>query len=184
MLMMIQVNYHSAWTPPGMYDQQKDELVVTGEPSQTTHDHNRNTEVKDILQDAEHIAAEFRQMFTEKEIALMNLDEQLFLWFTAHDWDKDNTMDGLELYKALSHDHNYHHDDEDETGSREPPPDPSHDPMQHTPPAERQRFRRTEKIVDKLLAEDDFNTDGKIDFPEFLSAYRAGRLDGIKVKRA
>ena len=31
----------------------------------------------DILQDVEHIAAEFRQMFTEKEIALMNLDEQV-----------------------------------------------------------------------------------------------------------
>ena len=32
---------------------------------------------------------------------ILSLFFQLFLWFTAHDWDKDNTMDGLELYKAL-----------------------------------------------------------------------------------
>ena len=50
--------------------------------------------------------------------------------------------------KALSHDHNYHHPGHEETDSA-PANDTWHDSAQHTEPAERQRFRRTEKIVDR-----------------------------------
>lgn len=50
--------------------------------------------------------------------------------------------------KALSHDHNYHHPGHQETDPA-PANDTWHDSAQHTEPAERQRFRRTEKIVDR-----------------------------------
>lgn len=45
------------------------------------------------------------------------------------------------------------------------------------------RFRRTVKIVDKMLEEDDSNKDGLISFPEFMSAYHARRLDGLKLRK-
>ena len=54
---------------------------------------------------------------------------------------------------------------------------------QHTEAAERMRFRRTVKIVDKMLEEDDSNKDGLISFPEFMSAYHARRLDGLKLRK-
>ena len=31
----------------------------------------------------------------------MEVDEKVFTWFTAHDWDEDAHLDGLELIKAL-----------------------------------------------------------------------------------
>ena len=45
------------------------------------------------------------------------------------------------------------------------------------------RFRRTVKIVDKMLEEDDSNKNGLISFPEFMSAYHARRLDGLKLRK-
>ena len=106
--------------------------------------------------------------------------------------------------KALSHEHNYHHPEEETL----PDGDDLHDPgrsdtsrpacltydkkedmtrilssAQHTEAAERMRFRRTMKIVDKMLEEDDSNKDGLISFPEFMSAYHARRLDGLKLRK-
>ena len=97
--------------------------------------------------------------------------------------------------KALSHEHNYHHPEEEIL----PEGDDLHDPgtywlqeaescnpifsAQHTEAAERMRFRRTVKIVDKMLEEDDSNKDGLISFPEFMSAYHARRLDGLKLRK-
>ena len=103
----------------------------------------------------------------------------MFTWFTAHDWDLDGNLDGLEMVKALSHEHNYHHPEEENI----PEADTLHDPAQHTEAAERQRFRRTVKIVDTILEEDDSNKDGLVSFPEFMSAYHAGRLDGLKLRK-
>jgi len=173
-----------AWVPPGLHDREIDSPPPTADQhneNQQGHHHTRNTEVKDIITDAEHLADDLQEIFTEQQINLMDTDQQLFLWFSSHDWDKDEKMDGLELFKALSHDHNYHHEDDEGEGGIV---DPDHDPLQHTPAAERQRFRRTEKIVDKLLKEDDLDHEGTISFPEFVAAFRAGRLDGLKVKKS
>ena len=109
----------------------------------------------------------------------MELDQKVFTWFTAHDWDEDTYLDGLELIKALSHDHNYHHPSEENI----PDNDEWHDTAQHTEPAERQRLRRSEKIVDKILEEDDSDKDGLVSFPEFMSALHAGKLDGLKIRK-
>ena len=34
----------------------------------------------------------------------------MFNWFKAHDGDEDEQLDGLELVKALGHEHNFHHE--------------------------------------------------------------------------
>ena len=61
------------------------------------------------------------------------------------------------MIKALSHEHNYHHEEEENI----PESDSWHDSAQHTPAADRARFRRTEKIVDRILDEDDSDGDRK-----------------------
>ena len=135
--------------------------------------------------------------FTKSQLDAMEVDEKVFTWFTAHDWDEDAHLDGLELIKALrcdlsliwvwdtcfvfflSHDHNYHHPNEENI----PESDDWHDTAQHTEPAERQRFRRTEKIVDKILEEDDSDKDGLVSFPEFISAFHSGKMSGLKLRK-
>jgi len=47
----------------------------------------------------------------------------------------------------------------------------------------RQRLRRTEKIVDKILNEDDLDLDGALGFVEFAAAFHSGKMAGLKVKK-
>ena len=49
--------------------------------------------------------------------------------------------------------------------------------------AERQRLRRMEKIVDKILGEDDSDKDGLVSFPEFISAFHSGKMSGLKLRK-
>ncbi|XP_023345143.1 multiple coagulation factor deficiency protein 2 homolog [Eurytemora carolleeae] len=142
------------------------------------HRHNDNSVVQDLVLDSEHLMDDFKDLFSSRDIETMELDQKLFLWFNSHDWDMNTKMDGLELFKALSHDHNYHHDED-----HEDPGDSHHDPFQHSPPAQRQRLRRTEKIVDKILNEDDLDLDGALGFVEFAAAFHSGKMAGLKVKK-
>ena len=43
----------------------------------------------------------FPRRFTKSQLDKMDVDEKVFTWFTAHDWDEDSHLDGLELIKAL-----------------------------------------------------------------------------------
>jgi len=142
------------------------------------HDHGDNINVANVVLDEEHLIDDLGGIYTTNELKTMNIDEKVFTWFNTHDWDLDNHLDGLELLKALSHEHNYHHPEEVNN-----PEDMLHDPAQHTDAAERQRFRRIVKIVDSMLEEDDSNKDGLISFPEFMSAFNSGRLEGLQVRK-
>ena len=39
-------------------------------------------------------------LYTRSQLDSMELDQRVFLWFSAHDWDEDEALDGLELVKA------------------------------------------------------------------------------------
>ena len=39
-------------------------------------------------------------LYTRTQLDGMELDQRVFLWFSAHDWDEDEMLDGLELIKA------------------------------------------------------------------------------------
>ena len=145
------------------------------------HNHNKNVELTDLVMDTEHLEDDLN-WYTKEEFDGMGVNEKVFSWFTAHDGDEDKNLDGLELIKSLNHEHNYHHPEEPEAdGDRAD--DSDHDPHQHTPAAERKRFRRIEKIVDKILDEDDSNKDGFLSFPEFITAFQSGKLEGIKLRK-
>ena len=146
---------------------------------QSHHDHRDNVDLEDLVTDTQHMVDDLGEWFSEAQLDRMEADEKVFTWFSAHDWDEDSHLDGLELIKALSHDHNYHHQGEENI----PEGDERHDTAQHTEPAERQRFRRTEKIVDKILEEDDSDKDGLVSFPEFISAFHSGKMSGLKLRK-
>lgn len=176
------------WKPPGMSERVEeashdhsdlvDNVPVT---HQSHHDHSDNVDVVDLVTDTEHMVDDLGEftLYTKTQLDKMEVDQKVFLWFSAHDWDENAHLDGLELLKALSHDHNYHHEAEESI----PEGDTWHDTAQHTEPAERQRFRRTEKIVDRILEEDDSDKDGLVSFSEFMSALHAGKLDGLKIRK-
>uniref|UniRef100_A0A1I7T5F0 EF-hand domain-containing protein n=1 Tax=Caenorhabditis tropicalis TaxID=1561998 RepID=A0A1I7T5F0_9PELO len=63
-----------------------------------------------------------------------------------HDLNKDNLIDGIEILKALTHDHGDHGD------LRQPETDEG----------------EAERLVDAVLDDLDFNGDGVIDYSEYL----------------
>ena len=66
------------------------------------HDHNSAVDMADLVMDPEHMLDDLGpDLFTEQELSRMEVDEKVFLWFQAHDWDQDAHMDGTELLKAL-----------------------------------------------------------------------------------
>ena len=146
---------------------------------QKHHDHSDNIDMADLVIDTEHMKDDIGDIYTKTDLDAMNIDEKVFTWFTAHDWDENENLDGLELTKALSHEHNYHHPEEENI----PEEDQFHDPAQHTEAAERQRFRRVVKIVDKILEEDDSNRDGLVSFSEFMTAFHSSKLEGHKLRK-
>jgi len=175
----------ASWAPPGMSerdgaDHQHGEDRTDLPPGHKKHhDHSDNLDVADLVVDEEHLVDDMEGIYTKKELEEMEDDEKIFSWFTAHDWDLDEHLDGLELVKALSHEHNYHHPEEENI----PEGDIVHDPHQHTEAADKQRFRRTVNIVDAMLEEDDSDKDGRVSFAEFMSAFYHGRLDGLKLRK-
>ncbi len=64
------------------------------------HDHDA-VDMADLVLDSEHMLDDMGNLFTEQELAKMELDERVFMWLEAHDWDDDQHMDGTELIKAL-----------------------------------------------------------------------------------
>jgi len=202
LLICLLLQLTHSWVPPGLNSHREEPPTPElqhGEPhlkrddsgfygnyehdsgSEDHHDHKKE-DVEEMVLDKEHISEDFGDLYKEEDIMKMELEERLFLWFKAHDWDEDDLMDGLELLKALSHDHNYHHPEEHEEHHDEVIDGVDQD--QHTPAADRQRLRRTVGIVDKILEDNDVDNDGYISFPEFYNAIKAGNMEGLKIKKS
>merc|ERR1719347_572818 len=97
-----------SWKPPGMSERDgSQEEHIHGEDREDLppghkkhHDHSDNIDVADIVVDEEHLKDDLGDIYTIKELEAMDIDEKIFSWFTAHDWDIDEHLDGLELVKA------------------------------------------------------------------------------------
>jgi len=84
----------------------------------------------------------------------------LMQYFRKHDTDKNHKLDGLELLKAIAGmEEDHHHDDEDDDSDEHLPRDgPLKVDLEQIIP-----------IVDSILAQDDKNKDGYLNYAEFMS---------------
>ncbi len=65
------------------------------------HHNHEAVDMADLVMDTEHMLDDMGELYSQQELKRMELDEKVFLWFQAHDWDQDSHMDGTELLKAL-----------------------------------------------------------------------------------
>lgn len=93
------------------------------------------------------------------ELKLDSEEEMEFHYFKLHDYDGNNKLDGLELGAAMTHFH------EGEGAARAHNIALDDDEMA--------------SLIDQILAEDDLNNDGYVDYYEFVHAQRKGS-DGEK----
>ncbi|XP_078593693.1 uncharacterized protein LOC144871752 [Branchiostoma floridae x Branchiostoma japonicum] len=104
---------------------------------------------RDHVQDIEHMK-EHLDPLVGKSMAEMSEEELQFHYFTQHDYDKNNRLDGIELVAAMTHFH-----DEDHSKS--------HDNIQLTE-------EEITATIDQILRDDDKNRDGFIDYAEFKAS--------------
>ena len=93
---------------------------------------------------------EHLQEFTDVKEDNLNDDNLQFHYFKVHDYDNNDKLDGIELANAMSH---YH---DEETGEH----------------AEDYSEEELAGMVDQILEEDDLNSDGFIDYPEFIESQK------------
>lgn len=93
----------------------------------------------------EHLKEEIE--FKEEEMS----DEDLqFHYFRLHDYDGNRKLDGLEIMHAISHYQN-------ESGVTD---------------KEETSDEANSRTVDQILDEDDLNSDGYIDYPEYIASHK------------
>lgn len=119
-----------------------------GQPKKVLH--------KDIKAEKEHMK---EHMDVPIDTSNMSEQELQFHYFKMHDSDGNNKLDGCELVKSLIHWHDHSNHDKD---SGRPLP-------------EEKIFKDDELVnmIDPILATDDKNGDGFIDYKEFVLAQQA-----------
>jgi len=126
-------------------------------PQQQPHQHQKKLDLhKDVTKEKEHMA---EHMDVPIDTSNMSEQELQFHYFKMHDADGNNKLDGCELVKSLIHWHD--HSNHDKEGDQ--------------PLPEEKIFKDDELVnmIDPILATDDKNHDGFIDYPEFVMAQQA-----------
>ena len=107
-----------------------------------------------------HITEELEE-FSAHDVDNMTEEERDYHYFRLHDFDKNNLLDGLEVFKALVHEHE--NSTVEEAGSDE-------DGVNNNGSAD--RFDDIVEMIDKVLEEDDTNKDGFLSYSEFVAGRR------------
>jgi len=118
----------------------------------------------ELVEDRDHIKEEFEDYLSDADINAMEQDQVSFTWFSAHDSDESESLDGLELYKAILHAHGGGTTSEPKGGLAG-----EHGEVEHI--LDPFKVEYVEALVDELLASYDVNNDGLLDFPEFMKGF-------------
>ncbi|CAG9788099.1 unnamed protein product [Diatraea saccharalis] len=114
-----------------------------------------------LLHDTKHIE-EDAQVLTAEALARMTPEELEFHYFSAHDFDKNSKLDGLELLKAV-----YHTIEHEEA-------DPNSD---YTIEPEANAIDTYIALVDRTLETDDTDGDGYVSYSEYRAARQKNPTD-------
>ncbi|GMT10707.1 hypothetical protein PFISCL1PPCAC_2004, partial [Pristionchus fissidentatus] len=119
-------------------------LAITYVSANTQHEFGVHKEIHD----EEHLK---QHMEDKIDISKMTDEQQKFYYFSMHDLNKDNRIDGIEIMKALAHDH-----ESEKSG----------------PGVSINDEEAMIKMVDMVLTDSDFNGDGFIDYAEYIKKQR------------
>ncbi|VVD05034.1 unnamed protein product [Leptidea sinapis] len=112
------------------------------------------TQESNLLHDAKHIEEDVKEL-TPELLANMTPEELEFHYFSAHDFDKNSMLDGLEMLKAVYHTAEHEHQEES------------------TIESDAISLATYIDIVDRTLESDDTDGDGFVSYAE----YRAARIN-------
>nr|XP_026494621.1 multiple coagulation factor deficiency protein 2 homolog [Vanessa tameamea] len=114
-----------------------------------------------LLHDTKHLE-EDNIVLTPEALAKMSPEELEFHYFSAHDYDRNSKLDGLEMLKAVYHTLEHEAPDTDNDDSIEP---------------ESNKINLYIALVDKTLESDDGDRDGYISYLEYRAARQNSSAD-------
>lgn len=149
-------------------------------------------EMREMIGDKEHLQHEFNSMFSKEDIRKISRQEMAAAWFSSHDTDGDNHLDGTEVYKAVQHSRGHatsggHHTDKDDGRDGEESADADPNRRRHpgvpsgikTPAdwvVESDRLGTEDRsaiaFVDQLLMRFDTDNDGRLDYTEYARSFQ------------
>ncbi|CAG4996828.1 unnamed protein product [Parnassius apollo] len=124
------------------------------------HQHSRPrggeslTRESQVLHDIKHIQ-EDNKILTPEALSQMTSEELEFYYFSAHDFDRNSKLDGLELLKAVYHTVDHEDPDPESESSIEP---------------EAEDLDAYIDLVDQTLESDDTDGDGYVSYAEYRAA--------------
>ena len=76
------------------------------------HPHARTKRSDEKAEDVKaHISEELEETFSHEAVENMTEEERDYHYFRLHDFDKNDLLDGLEVFKALVHEHEHDKND-------------------------------------------------------------------------
>ena len=120
------------------------------------HARTKRSEEK-IEEDKVHLSEELEAAFSREAIENMTTEERDYHYFRIHDFDKNDLLDGLEVFKAIIHEH-------------------EHD-TNYTEDVTNKSFDDIVQMIDKVLEEDDTNKDGFLSYSEFVAGRRRAMIE-------
>ncbi|KAK2160281.1 hypothetical protein NP493_1658g00002 [Ridgeia piscesae] len=130
---------------------------------------------KRVVQDAEHIKEHYEGKLAFNESA-MSPEELEFHYFKLHDFDNNTMLDGLEIFKALTHLMPY--DDLDLGSGNVDPKGKTTDQVKEE--KKKLKMKYYADIVDSVMKEDDVDDDGYLTYAEYVLARRRAEKKGEK----
>lgn len=109
---------------------------------------------KDTGHIKEHLQHQYGFTNEQAEKYLKEYDAQT-QFFVMHDYDNNTKLDGLELLKSMTHFHDEHEGEHENEEKKE----------------EVDQTDTLVEFVDMILKDQDYNKDGYIDYPEYISYY-------------
>lgn len=123
------------------------------------HPHARSKRSDKEEAEVEHLKEELEERFSEQEVANMTEEERDYHYFRLHDFDNNDLLDGLEVFKALIHEH--------EDGNNQ---DTGNEGVKKS-------FDDIVEMIDQVLEEDDADKDGFLSYSEFVAGRRRALRD-------
>merc|ERR1712170_91938 len=118
------------------------------------HARTKRSDEGQIQGDKAHLSEELEEAFNKEAIENMTAEERDFHYFRIHDFDKNNLLDGLEVFKALVHESEHEKNETEQNSEAE------------------KSFDDIVEMIDKVLEEDDTNKDGFLSYSEFVAGRR------------
>ncbi|GJQ82845.1 hypothetical protein Trydic_g2585 [Trypoxylus dichotomus] len=127
------------------------------------------TQNEELMHDKTHIQEHLEEIIEKPDLSKLTDEELEFYYFQLHDTDNNSKLDGLEMLHAILHT-THSGQSQEQTENEENELDKGSDDLEYYI-----------ELIDRVLAEDDKNKDGYLNYPEFVAGKRTSMQPSVDI---